>query len=598
MFRATALVRPLVNQSSSTQRGFLLLSSATRQQNVVFRRQGFNSQVFARNASTILSTRVRLNKQHQLHSSSYNLTTSGTPEFSYNHQPNEIPWQKAWLRDIALCTGVLGFGYALYNTLKYPEQTAAVTIMDLPKPSDDFSHPLEQTSWYYQAFITTKRVAYLLMLFLPCAAVGLAAQLSNSESMRQYMMSLIVRAFESAGCGFQKFGQWISMRPDMFPREIVEAMSRLRQDVPSHSYSHTRNMIKESFGREIEEIFLEFDESPVASGTVAQVHRAILRPEFVHPGGSREVAVKVRHPSVLEETFVDLSVLFKLLDQCKFMAVPFDKDDFMKNLQRQINFEWEAYSLSRYAHDFKSEIAKGEVSFPTVNASLLSPSVLVESWAAGRTIGTYFADVGDGFKEIASTTKAVGQKLINTIEEQREIAERMFGVCMKMFLRDNHMHGDLHAGNLLYHHDSHTLTVLDAGCTTSLTRESAADFGRFMHGLCTGNTKDVVASLVSFSNRPVMNQSEFEADIDKSVKRWVAPNGRAHDGRPVCIGDLVGEILFKLHQYNVQLRGDVASSIMSIAVSEGLIRQLDPEFDMNRRALPYLAKYGFPGGTV
>jgi hypothetical protein len=306
------------------------------------------------------------------------ITRSGTPEFSYSSQPDEIPWQKAWVRDLALCSCVLGVGYALYHTLKYPEQTTAAAIIELSKPTEEFSHPLKNSSWYYQAFITTKRFTYLLLLFLPCAAVGLAAQLTNSKSIRQYMMDLLVLAFESAGCGFQKFGQWVSMRPDMFPKEFVLAMAKLRQDVPAHSYAHTRRMIKESFGQDIESIFLEFDEKPVASGTVAQVHRAVLRPEFAS-NGVQEVAVKVRHPSVLEETFVDIPIIFSIMDNIDFMTMPFDKGHFLINIQRQINFEWEAYSLARYSHDFKNEIAKGEVNFPIVNTSLLSPSVLGES---------------------------------------------------------------------------------------------------------------------------------------------------------------------------------------------------------------------------
>ena len=53
----------------------------------------------------------------------------------------------------------------------------------------------------------------------------------------------------------------------------------------------------------------------------------------------------------------------------------------------------------------------------------------------------------------------------------------------------------------------------------------------------------------------------------------------------------MGEILFKLSAHKVRLSGDVAISLVSIAISEGLIRQLDPEFDMNMRALPFLAKY-------
>ena len=101
-----------------------------------------------------------------------------------------------------------------------------------------------------------------------------------------------------------KFGQWISMRPDMFPRDLCEMCANLRQNAPTHEFHLTRDMIRESFGMEVEEIFEKMDRMPVASGCVGQVYRARLRDEYVLANGDRDVAVKIRHPSVRRVLFI------------------------------------------------------------------------------------------------------------------------------------------------------------------------------------------------------------------------------------------------------------------------------------------------------
>ena len=86
--------------------------------------------------------------------------------------------------------------------------------------------------------------------------------------------------------------------------------THLRDDVPVHHFEHTRRAIEHSFGQPLEDIFEEFDAEPVASGTVAQVYRAVLKEQYALEGGAREVAVKIRHPRVVEECFVDLDIIF------------------------------------------------------------------------------------------------------------------------------------------------------------------------------------------------------------------------------------------------------------------------------------------------
>lgn len=202
-------------------------------------------------------------------------------------------------------------------------------------------HPMESTPWWFRWYVTVKRALHLITVFVPFGFVSMAVTIfDKDEGLREYWLGLMVRSLERAGCSFMKFGQWLSMRPDLFPADVIDALSKLRNDAPSHSIEHTRQSILTSFGKEIEEIFEYFEVDPVASGTIAQVYKATLREEFAMEGGVREVAVKVRHPHVVQESYVDTRLLFEVLDFMGEMllntAQPFDKNAFNTALQKQV----------------------------------------------------------------------------------------------------------------------------------------------------------------------------------------------------------------------------------------------------------------------
>merc|ERR1711972_365420 len=89
------------------------------------------------------------------------------------------------------------------------------------------------------------------------------------------------------------------------------------------------------------------------------------------------------------------------------------------------------------------------------------------------------------------------------------------------------------------------------------------------------------------------DSSGFEASVRKEVNKWVdSATGRAPDGGPISIGDLMGGILFEMTYHGLSLRGDVAGQMITFSIAEGLIRQLDPSFDVVGIAKPYLATYG------
>jgi hypothetical protein len=265
---------------------------------------------------------------------------------------------------------------------------------------------------WHRAFVCVKRAIHLIRVFTPFLAVTLIVSWTSDQSWRDYWLDMMIATLESAGCSFMKFGQWLSMRPDLLPPDVIRALGRLRNDAPMHSYELTRAAIRDSFGCEIEELFERFDPVPVASGTIAQVHRAVLKAPHELPGGGREVAVKVRepppvtpaantpppvtpaatppppvsrpadpappggsgarrrrgscaplagpsihppraphpcappqvrHPKIIEESYVDTRLLFEALDLVGRLFLgtsqPFDKDAFNMALQRQVRGE-------------------------------------------------------------------------------------------------------------------------------------------------------------------------------------------------------------------------------------------------------------------
>ncbi len=170
-----------------------------------------------------------------------------------------------------------------------------VTVLPAP---EDFQHPFSHRSSWYFFVAKCIRIFQLIYVFTPVAFALAMSHLTGDEAWRKYFLDLLIETMQEAGCAFQKFGQWLSMRPDCFEPDTIEALARLRSEVNPHDLAHTRQAFRESFGLELEEVFEEFDEVPIASGTIGQVHHATLKKDLYPEIEHRSVAVKIRHPKV------------------------------------------------------------------------------------------------------------------------------------------------------------------------------------------------------------------------------------------------------------------------------------------------------------
>ena len=412
------------------------------------------------------------------------------------------------------------------------------SVTRLEAPLLEFEHPYDKKPYLWRAWFTAKRLGYLMVLWIPCGTVAFAAWLTGNGTVRARWLRLMVQTIEWAGCSFQKFGQWLSMRPDLLPPDVIEALSELRDNTAEHSMEHNRAMFRTSFGAELETFFSFFDSNAIASASVGQVHRATLRPEYAMEDGSLEVAVKVRHPRVLDETWIDTTLIFAFMDNSGgLLTMPFSQQDFTFMLQKQFDFEWEAYNMSKFAENFSQETGSSVLRFPSVSGDLLSPCVLVESWGKGGSVDNLFSSVGDNWVVTEDNTNVSA----SVMKIKKELATVIFDMNMKMFLRDNFIHGDLHAGNLLYDNESGALTVLDAGLISQIPPAMNANFVLFIQGMCGGDAGAITDQLLVFDNRNVVaGLVNEEVQVQRPVllktvqaacDRWVdATTGMAPDG--------------------------------------------------------------------
>ena len=132
--------------------------------------------------------------------------------------------------------------------------------MDRPP---EFTHPFESNNVLWRAFFVVRRALFLIYTFTPLMSAALMdyvfAETDYSTWWRRNFLDSMFRAMSRGGCSTQKFAQWISMRPDMFPVDIVERLADLQDNAPAHSYARTRALIAESFVQEVEEIFEWFE---------------------------------------------------------------------------------------------------------------------------------------------------------------------------------------------------------------------------------------------------------------------------------------------------------------------------------------------------
>lgn len=193
----------------------------------------------------------------------------------------------------------------------------------------------------------------------------------------------LCQMLEKLGTTFVKLGQGLSLRQDVLPEDYVKALQSLQDHVPGFASDLARSEIEEALGDSIENLFAEFDSTPLAAASIAQVHKARL------PDGS-PVIVKVRRPGLRNQVLRDVRLLKLVLRAVLTLAPQLQPYSLLEvvresglNLMKEMDFRLEMRHIQRFRAAFKDS---STIHIPAAIPELCTESVMVQEMSGGRQI--------------------------------------------------------------------------------------------------------------------------------------------------------------------------------------------------------------------
>ncbi|GAB4817539.1 hypothetical protein N2152v2_004585 [Parachlorella kessleri] len=418
-------------------------------------------------------------------------------------------------------------------------------------------------------------------------AVGEEAALV--QLVRGMAWRALVWACRRGGAAFIKWGQWAATREDVFPEDLCRALCELHDRAPQHTYLHTRLEVLRAFGRPIEALFESFEPLPLASGSIAQVHRAVLR-----VGGLPcQVAVKVRHPGVARQIWQDfqllrpLAALTSTIPSLRGLQLKDSVAQFSHTMTAQTDLRVEAAHLQRFAANF--DAVGSSVVVPRLVAGLVSEAVLVETFEPGMSVAHY---------------------LRTPHPRNGEVVALGVDAYLQMLLRDNFVHTDLHPGNILIRTpDSEAapgaqgaptgpgrerlqIVLLDFGLAEELTPAVRTHFISFLNMIAKGDGRQAAAHLLQWSARQQCPRPlEFVADMEALFARQCDINSEAG----IDLDRVMKNVLHLARRHEVAIDSSYAALVVGICVLVGFATSLDPRVNLMDAAAPCLLYYSLTG---
>ncbi len=372
----------------------------------------------------------------------------------------------------------------------------------------------------------------------------------------------ILLVFEELGTTFIKFGQILSTRPDIVGEDIADELAKLQDNVPPDSFESIKKQIEQELNRPIEEIFLKFNEKPVASASIAQVHQAVL-----HDGTL--VAVKVQRPDIIEQIKKDVKIMRYLggllerrVSNFRYYNVSGVIDEFERAIVKELDFELEARNMEKFRSFFED------------NDKICTPM----NYEEYSTMKVLTMDFIDGVK-ITEMTKS------NIKADGKSIAKIGARCYFQQIFKYGFFHGDPHPGNLLIK-DDNTLCFIDFGIMGHLDMDFV------------NNLAELFTYIVDYDLNGIINQLLYMEIIDdtvdiKSLKYDLIDILDQSYGADIKdLGGFINEFSTPdlMEKYKIELPKDFILLGKVLNLLEELGRELDPNFNTIEVTKPLIKK--------
>ncbi|HEX2495272.1 MAG TPA: AarF/ABC1/UbiB kinase family protein, partial [Gaiellaceae bacterium] len=384
-----------------------------------------------------------------------------------------------------------------------------------------------------------------------------AAALESPSERGRHLREML----DELGPTFVKFGQLLSMRPDVLPPDIIAELRGLQDDVSPFPYEEAAQVIQEELGQPVERLFLEFEPVPMAAASIGQVHRAVL------PNG-RRVAVKVQRPEAPRKIEADLALLYQASRLAKERVRALDYidarelvDEFARSIRHELDYRQEGRNAQAFHRSFAGH---PHVRIPRVYWSYSRTRVLTLELLEGVQLRDLDTDK-------------------YTMFERRQIAYRIAETWMAMIFRHGFFHADPHPANILVLEELDQIGLVDFGTAGQLAPDDSSKLTGLFIEVVNQNVDAIPKRLGSLGVRyPREREEEFVTELRAIFDRYYGASLSEID--PVQVIREAFALIYRM-QLTLPTRFILLDRAIATLGSVGM--ELYPDFNVFEVAKPY-----------
>ncbi len=372
------------------------------------------------------------------------------------------------------------------------------------------------------------------------------------------------KALEALGPTFIKFGQGLSTRMDALPEEVGVEMKKLQDEVPPFPGDVVLQTVEKDLGGPISKFYKEFNTEPVASASIAQVHRATTV-------DGRDVAVKVLRPNV--EAVVDLDIrmlttLAEVIDEHipewrRFRSTKVVQE-FAGSIRSEMNFELEASRAQKFKENFKND---PEMRVPGVIWPLTTRRVLTMEWISGVPIDEMVQHPDPKMDSV-------------------KISKNIISSFFKQVFRDGFFHADQHPGNIFVLDDG-TIAIFDFGIIGRVSTQDRILLAKLLQGFLKRDYRQV--AMVHLEAGYVPRHTDIDA-FEESC-RMIAEPIFGQPLKEISIARLLAQLFKVTEEYEMPVQPQLLLLQKTMVVLEGVGREINPNLNMWLLAEPLIREW-------
>ncbi len=374
-------------------------------------------------------------------------------------------------------------------------------------------------------------------------------------------------ALQNAGPIFVKFGQTLATRPDLLPPDIAQALSKLQDEVPPFSSDTARTLIKNSLGQDVDVLFDDFEDKPLGSASIAQVHSARLK-------SGEEVVVKILRPHIEKSVAQDIRLLYFLANGLETFSPALKK-----------------LGIKDVVEEFNQIISKElDLNVEVANASQLKRNMASLDWVVIPTVYWPYTRKNIAvFERVHATRMSDKAALIAQGIDLSLLAQRSIELFFTAVFEHNFFHADMHPGNIFVEKTQEGLKyiLVDFGIMGTLPLDDQRYLAENLSAFFAQDYQRVAQLHIASGWVP----KDTRADAFANAIRTVCEPIFSRKPSEISFAELFLRLLQTAREFNMTILPQLMLLQKTLVNVEGLARFLDPEIDIWDTAKPCLEKF-------